>query len=345
MWIVRLALRRPYTFVVMSLVIVILGVLAIVRMPTDIFPEIDIPVVSVIWSYGGLSPEEMAGPITTIANAPSPRPSTTSSTWSRSRCPGSASSRCSSIPTPRSSRRRAGRGRSRSRCLGLPPGITPPLIIALQRLERAHPAAEHSQRQLSSSSSTTTATTSSAPAGHRAGRQLPLPYGGKPRQVMVDLDPQALYAQGLSPSDVVNAVHQPEHDSAAGTAKIGVGEYTVRLNSSPEVAAAFNDIADQADNGATVYIRDVAHVRDGFAVQTNIVRHNGRRARLLPMLKNGGASTLDDRRAASKELLPRIRATLPPELNSSCCSISRVFVRAAIDGVLHEAIIAACYRR
>src|SRR5207248_533005 len=148
------------------------------------------------------------------------------------------------------------------------------------------------------------------------GASFPLPYGGKPRQISVDLNPQALYAQGISASDVTNAINSQSLILPSGTVKIGAQEYTVKLNSAPELAAAFNRLPLRQTNGTTIYVGDVAHVRDGYAVQTNIVRHNGARAALLTVLKNGGSSTLDIVRQL-KAMLPRVRSTLPPSLNLS----------------------------
>ena len=224
MWIVQFALRRPYTFVIMSLLIVILGVLAIYRMPTDIFPEIDIPVVSVIWTYGGVSPEEMADSHhRPLASALSPPRSTTSSTSSRNRSPASASSASSSTPkpasTPPSPSSPPPRSPSSNPC---PPAsrrrissaTTPPACPSCNSASRATPCP--------SSSSTISATTSSAPSSSNVqGASFPLPYGGRPRQISVDLDPRALYAQGLSATDVVTAINNQSLILPSGSVKIG----------------------------------------------------------------------------------------------------------------------------
>src|SRR5436190_2564929 len=172
------------------------------------------------------------------------------------------------------------------------------------------------------------------------GASFPLPYGGKPRQISVDLDLKALYAKNLSPMDIVNTINTQNLIVPAGLARIGTHEYTVRLNSEPEVVEAFNNLPVKQANGATIYLRDIGHVRDGYAVQTNIVRHNGSRGSLLTVLKNGGASTLEivDR---IKKVLPRIRSTLPSSLKISLLFDQSVFVRAAITGVLREATLAA----
>src|SRR5438067_531798 len=232
MWIVRLALRRPYSFTVMAILIVLVGVVTITRMSTDIFPNINIPVVSVIWSYAGVSPEEMEMRFVTVC-------------------------------------------------------------------ERAM---------------TTT---------------------------VIDIDQQKLYGKGLSPADVSNAVTAQNVILPAGTQKIGDREYNVRLNSSPELLQVLNDLPIKQVNGATVYIRDVANVRDGFAVQTNIVAQNRIRSALLTVLKSASASTLDIIKRV-KDALPRIQATLPKELQISQLFDQSIFVRASINGVLREGVIAAC---
>src|ERR1700722_4493170 len=312
MWIVRLALRRPYTFVVMSMVIVILGVLAIFRMPTDIFPEIDIPVVSVIWSYGGISPEEMAEVVTTRCE----RSFTTSVNdmehMESQSLPGVAIIKLFFHPNAKVDAAVAQvAAASQSVLHSLPTGTTPPSILRYN-------ASSVPILQLSISSETMSEQ-SLYDYGYNfirtqmatvQGASFPLPYGGRPRQIMVDIDPKALYAQGLSASDVTNAVNAQSLIIPSGTAKIGSNEFNVRLNSLPPTAEAFNNIPIKQAKGATVYVRDVGHARDGFAIQTNIVRLNGSLAALLPVLKNGGASTLEIV-ARIKAILPRIRSTLP----------------------------------
>jgi len=342
MWIVRLALQRPYTFVVMSLLIVALGFLAIVRMPTDIFPEIDIPVVTVIWSYTGISPEEMAEVVTIRSE----RAFTTSVNdiehMESQSLPGLSIIRLFFHPNAKIESAVAQlAAASQSVLHSLPTGMTPPSIIRYN-------ASSVPILQLSLSSKTMTEQ-AIYDFGYNfirtqmstvQGASFPLPYGGKPRQIMVDLDPKALYAQGLSASDVVTAINDQSLIIPAGSVKIGSHEFTVKLNSLPEAAAAFNNLPIKQTNGSTIYIRDVAHVRDGYAVQQNIVRHNGSRGALLTVLKNGGASTLDIVRRL-KQILPRVQSTLPAALKISLLFDQSIFVRAAIAGVLKEAIIAA----
>jgi len=342
MWIVRLALRRPYTFVVMSMVIVILGVLAVVRMPTDIFPEINIPVVSVIWSYGGISPEEMAEVVTTRCE----RSFTTSVNdiehMESQSLPGLAIIKLFFHPNAKVEAAVAQlAAASQSVLHSLPSGMTPPSVIRYN-------ASSVPILQMSISSDTMSEQ-SLYDYGYNfirtqlatvQGASFPLPYGGRPRQIMVDIDPKSLYAHGLSASDVANAINAQSLIIPSGSARIGGNEFVVRLNSQPPSAESFNSIPIKQTSGGTVYVRDVGHVRDGYAIQTNIVRHNGSRAALLTVLKNGGSSTLDIV-ARIKAILPRVRSTLPAALNLKLLFDQSIFVRNAINGVLKEATIAA----
>jgi multidrug efflux pump subunit AcrB len=343
MWIVRLALRRPYTFVVMSMMIVILGILATFRMPTDIFPEIDIPVVSVIWSYAGISPEEMAEVVTIRCE----RSFTTSVNdiehMESQSLPGLSIIRVFFHPNAKVEAAVAQLAAASQAVLhSLPTGMTPPSILRYN-------ASSVPILQLSISSDTMSES-SLYDYGYNfirtqmatvQGASFPLPYGGRPRQIMVDIDLKSLYAQGLSANDVVGAINSQSLIIPSGISKIGPNEFVVRLNSLPPSADAFNSIPIKQTNGTTVYIRDVGHVRDGYAIQSNIVRHNGNRATLLTVLKNGGSSTLSIV-SKIKEILPRIRSTLPAALNLKLLFDQSIFVRAAINGVLKEATIAAC---
>jgi multidrug efflux pump subunit AcrB len=342
MWIVRLALRRPYTFVVMSMMIVILGILAIFRMPTDIFPEIDIPVVSVIWSYAGISPEEMAEVVTIRCE----RSFTTSVNdiehMESQSLPGLSIIKIFFHPNAKVEAAVAQLAAASQAVLhSLPTGMTPPSILRYN-------ASSVPILQLSISSDTMSES-SLYDYGYQfirtqmatvQGASFPLPYGGRPRQIMVDIDLKSLYAQGLSANDVVNAVNAQSLIIPSGIAKIGPNEFVVRLNSLPPSAEAFNSLPIKQTNGTTVYLRDIGHVRDGYAIQSNIVRHNGNRSILLTVLKNGGSSTLSIV-AKIKEILPRIRSTLPAALNLKLLFDQSIFVRAAINGVLKEATIAA----
>jgi multidrug efflux pump subunit AcrB len=342
MWIVQLALRRPYTFVIMSLLIAILGGLAIVRMPTDIFPEIDIPVVSVIWSYAGVSPEEMAEIITVRSERSFTTTVNDIEHMESQSLPGLAVIKVFFHPKARVDAAVAQLSAAAQAVLhSLPTGIVPPNIIrynasSVPILQLGISSDTLPEQQLYDLGYQFIRTQMS----NVQGASFPLPYGGKPREISVDLDPRALYAEGLSASDVVNAINSQSLILPSGSVKIGAQEYTVKLNSAPELATAFNRLPIRQTNGTTVYVGDVAHVRDGYAVQTNIVRHNGVRAALLTVLKNGGSSTLDIV-AQLKAMLPRIRSTLPPALNLKLMFDQSIFVRAAIAGVLREATIAA----
>ena len=343
MWIVRLALRRPYTFVVVALAVLILGPLVILRTPTDIFPNINIPVVSVIWNYGGLSAPEMANRIvsgyerglTTTVNDIEHIESQTLSGISVIKIffrPGvridAAVAQVTAI--------------SQTSTRSMPPGTTPPLVITYSAssvpvLQLALSGRGLSEQQLfdfgNSFIRTQLATVQ--------GAAIPFPYGGKQRQIQVDLDLPALQAKGLSPSDVVNAINAQNLILPSGTSKIGAFEYAVEINSSPTTVQGLNDIPIRTVNGATIFIRDVAQVRDGNPPQTNIVRVEGQRASLLTVLKTGAASTLDIIGRVREEI-PRIAAGLPPELRITPLNDQSLFVRASINGVLREAVIAAC---
>jgi multidrug efflux pump subunit AcrB len=342
MWIVQLALRRPYTFVIMSLVIVILGVLAVFRMPTDIFPEIDIPVASVIWSYTGVSPEEMAEVITVRCERAFTTQVNDIEHIESQSLPGLSVIRVFFHPKAKIDAAVAQLAASSQSVLkSLPTGITPPNILrynasSVPILQLGISSDTLPEQQLYDLGYNFIRTQLS----NVQGASFPLPYGGRPRQISVDLDPKALFAQGLSAFDVSAAINNQSLILPSGSVKIGANEFPVRLNSEPEVAAAFNRLPIRQTNGTTVYVGDVAHVRDGYAVQTNIVRHNGARAALLTVLKNGGSSTLDIVEQL-KAMLPRVRSTLPPSLNLRLLFDQSVFVRAAISGVLREAIIAA----
>ena len=342
MWIVRLALRRPYTFVVMGLLIVALGGLAIYRMPTDIFPEINIPVVSAIWSYTGISPQEMADVVTIRCERSFTTNVNDIEHMESQSLPGLSIIKIFFHPNAKVDAAVAQVGAASQAVLhSLPTGMTPPMVLRYN-------ASSVPILQLSISSDTMPEQ-ALYDYGYNfirtqmstvQGASFPLPYGGKPRAIMVDLDPRALYAQNVSPDDVVNALNNQSLIIPAGEVRIGTHDFTVKLNSLPERVAAFNNLPIKQVNGTTVYVRDVAHVRDGYSVQQNIVRHNGSRGALLTVLKNGGASTLDIV-SKLKAILPRIRSTLPSALKINLLFDQSIFVRAAISGVLKEAIMAA----
>ena len=342
MWIVQLALRRPYTFVIMALLIVILGVMAILRMPTDIFPEINIPVVSVIWSYTGVSPEEMAE-IVTVRSERSFTVSVNDIEHMESQSlPGLSVIKVFFHPRAKIEAAVSQiSAMSESSLHSMPTGMTPPLILrynasSVPILQLSISSDSLPEQQLYDYGYNFIRTQMATVQG----ATFPLPYGGRPRQVSIDLNPQALYAQGLSADDVVRAVNEQSLILPSGSVKIGAQEYAVHLNSAPDLVNAFNRLPLRQSGPTTVYVGDVAHVRDGYAVQTNIVRHNGARAALLTVLKNGGSSTLDIV-ARLKAILPRIRSTLPPALNLKLMFDQSIFVRSAIQGVLREATMAA----
>jgi multidrug efflux pump subunit AcrB len=342
MWIVRLALRRPYTFVVMALLIILLGVVSIRTTPTDIFPEIDIPVVTVVWQYGGLSADQMAKQITTFSEYTISSAVDNVKNIESQTLAGVATVRVFFQPNVRVDAAIAQiTAVSQTILRRMPPGTQPPFIIrynasSVPILQLALGSKTLSEAQLYDYG-IYRVRQAIAPV---RGATLPLPYGGKPRQIMVDLDPDSLLAKGLSPLDVSNAVNAQNLTLPTGSAKIGEREFIVGLNASPDTVAALNDIPIKQVNGSMVYVRDVAHVRDGFAVQTNVVRKDGSRSALLTILKNGGASTLDIVNRI-KALLPGMRAAAPPGLEITELFDQSIFVRAAISGVVKEGVIAA----
>ncbi len=342
MWIVKLALSRPYTFAVMAMLIMILGGVSIVSMPTDIFPNIDIPVVSVIWNYNGMSPDDMEKRVltsferatTTTVNDVEHIESQSMASYGVVRVffhPGVkvelAVAQLSAI--------------ANSITRVLPPGIFPPFVIRYN-------AATVPILQLALSSTSMSEQTIYDLANSQIriglanvqGASLPLPYGGRVRQIMVDLDTEAMQARRLSAVDVSTAMTAQNLILPSGTAKIGPSEYNVRLNASPETVAEINKLPIKEVNGAMVYLKDVAQVRDGFAIQANVVRQNGSRGALLTVLKNGNASTLDIIAKVQKEL-DRLEGVIPKELKIRRMFDQSVFVRASIDGLVKEGIIAA----
>src|ERR1700735_847638 len=343
MWIVRLALRRPYTFVVVAILLLILGPVALLRTPTDIFPNIDIPVVSVIWNYTGLSPEEMSNRIifnyersltTTVNDIEHIESQSLAGIavvkifFHQGVQVANAIAQVTAISQPI--------------VRTLTPGTTPPFIITYNAstvpiLQLALSGKGLSEQQLGDIGlnflRTGLVTIS--------GVAIPYPYGGKQRQVQVDLNTTALQSKGLSPLDVVNALTLQNLILPAGTTKIGLFEYQVDMNGAPATVAELNDLPIKTVGSSTIYIHDVAQVRDGFPPQTNIVNVDGKRASLMSIQKNGDASTLDII-SGIKALLPQIQAGLPPQLEIKPLSDQSIFVLASIKGVVREAIIAAC---
>jgi len=342
MWIVRLALRRPYTFVVVALLIVVLGLVSMWRMPTDIFPDVDIPVASVVWSFTGISPADMERRVLLVSERAFIGSVNDIERIESQAMVGVGLTRIYFQPGAKIEAAIAQLGSTPQSILrALPPGMSAPLIIR-------YSASTVPILQLSVASETLPEAVLFDYAQNFVRTQLAtvrgasvsLPYGGKPRQIMVDLDPRALKATGLAPSDVVNAISAQNLILPTGTAKIGAREYSVRVNSSPDSVEGLNNLPIKQINGAVVYIRDVAQVRDGYSVQTNIVSQGGRRASLVTIFKSGGASTLDVVQRI-KDMVPKVQATLPPELDLKLMFDQSIFVRAAVDGVVREAVIAA----
>ncbi|HLK60529.1 MAG TPA: efflux RND transporter permease subunit [Chthonomonadaceae bacterium] len=337
-----MALRRPYTFVVMALLILILGVVTVQSTPTDVFPTIDIPVASVIWAYNGASPDDMEKRIVTIAERSYTTAVNDIQHIESQSMPGVSVIKVFFQPGAKVEGAVAQLTATSQTLLKiLPPGITPPLIIQ-------YSASSVPIVQIGISSKTRSEQEIYDYAQNFVRVQLatvqgastPSPYGGKPRQIMIDLDPQALQAKGLSAYDVSAAINAQNLMLPSGTAKMGTREYTISLNSSPEAVATLNSLPIRRVNGAMVYVRDVAQVHDGYAVQTNIVNRDGKRACLLTILKGGNASTLSVVERV-KALLPKIKATLPADIDLQLMADQSLFVRASVNGVVREAVIAA----
>jgi multidrug efflux pump subunit AcrB len=343
MWIVKLALRRPYTFTVLALLILILGPIVILRTPTDVFPEINIPVVSIVWNYTGLSSEDMGNRITSVTERALTTLVDDIEHIESQSLNGIAVVKVFFQPHANIEKAIAQvTAISQTQLRQLPPGTTPPLVITYSAstvpiLQLALSGHELSEQQLFDSGVNFIRTRLITVPG----AAIPYPYGGKQRQVQVDLNTAALQSKGLSPLDVVNAVSAQNLILPAGTTKIGPLEYDVDMNGSPESVAELNNLPIKNVGSNTIYIRDVAHVRDGFPPQTNIARVNGQRAVLLTIQKSGNASTLDIV-SGIKALLPQIQQTLPADLNIRLLADQSLFVRGSIQGVVREAIIAAC---
>ncbi|HMD47627.1 MAG TPA: efflux RND transporter permease subunit, partial [Bryobacteraceae bacterium] len=342
MWIVRLALRRPYTFVVMSMAILLLGVAAILSMAIDIFPYIDIPVISIVWNYNGISTDEMEKRIVTIFER-----SMTTTVNDIEHIESQSYTGVSVVRVyfhPRAKPEMAMAqitAMAQSITRGMPPGIFPPAILkydasSVPILQLGLESKTLSEQQIQDLGQNFIRT----PLATVQGAAVPSPYGGKQRQIVVDLDPKQMYAKQVSATDVSNAVNLQSLILPAGSIKIGDREYQVSLNSSPVVLSELNNLPVKTVNGATIYLKDVATVHDGFSVQTNIVRTNGTRGALLTVLRNGQASTLEIVNQV-KAALPKIFAAMPKELEAKLLFDQSLFVRAAIQGVLKESISAA----
>ena len=343
MWIVRLALRRPYTFIVVAVLLLILGPLVILRTPTDIFPNINIPVVSVLWTYDGFDAEQMSSRIVSLTERALTTTVDNIQHIESQSLTGKAVVKIFFQPDASIAKAIAQvTAISQTQLKQLPPGTTPPLVITYNAssvpiLQLALSGKSLSEQQLFDYGVNFIRTRLVT----IPGTAIPWPYGGKIRQIQVDLNTTALQSKGLSPLDVVNAISAQNIILPSGTSKIGQFEYNVDINSSPETIRELNQIPIKTIGNTTIYIHDVAWVRDGYPPQTNIVRVNGQRASLLSVLKTGNASTLDII-AGIKKLLPVVAATVPPELQIKPLADQSLFVRASINGVLKEATIAAC---
>ena len=344
MWIVKLALSRPYTFVVASIFIVILGALAIVRTPTDIFPNINIPVVSIIWNYNGMVPEDISDRIVSVTERALTTTVDNIEHVESQSLYGIAVVKVFLQPTANIQQGIAQiTAVSQTQLKQLPAGSTPPLILAYSAssvpvLQLALSGQNLSEQELNDYGLNFIRTQLITVPG----ASVPYPYGGKQRQVQVDLNTTALQSKGLSALDVVNAISVQNLILPTGTSKIGSREYNVSIpNAAPQTIADLNRIPIKTVGGTTIYIKDVAWVRDGFPPQTNIVRVNGQRSVLLTIQKAGNASTLNVI-AGIKALLPQIKTTVPPQLDIAPLADQSIFVRGAISGVVRETLIAAC---
>src|SRR6202140_2329402 len=343
MWIVRLALARPYTFVVLALVIVLLTPVVLMRTPTDIFPEINIPVITLVWTYTGLEPSEMEQRITSNSErAVTTLVNDVEHIESQS-LNGIAVVKIYFQPNANVQTALAQTTAIVQTILRtMPPGTTPPLVAiysastvpVIQIGLTSDSLSEQAIFDFGNNFIRTQLATVQ-------GAALPFPYGGKQRQITVDLDSKSLQAKGLSPVDIVNAVNAQNLILPTGTAKLGTLEFTVEMNGSPQTVAELNDLPVKTVNGTKIYMREVAHIRDGFAPQTNIVRANGQRGVLMAVYKTGSASTLDIV-SRVKLALQNYAPSLPESLHVTMLFDQSLYVRASIQGVVREALIAAC---
>lgn len=343
MWIVRLALEKKYTIAVMALLILIMGTVSVLRMPTDIFPRINIPVVSVLWGYSGLSTNEMEKMITnfsetSIINNVGDIQRVESQTYN-----GTAVIKIYFQPTVKIEEALAQVSAiSQTILVRMPPGTQPPLIVRYNATDVPVLQLGLSSDSLSEPQITDYAATRIRPQISTVpGSRLSQPFGGKTRQIMVDLEPEQLLAHGVTPEEVVNAVSAQNLTLPSGNLRLAEREYAVRLNSKPEVITTLNDIPIKTVGNTTVHMRDVANVHDGAAVQTNIVKQDGSRGVLMSIVKTGNASTTSIVDELRNRVIPTIRASAPPGLRVVELFDQSVFVRASIKGVIIEGVIAA----
>src|SRR6201996_5554208 len=343
MWIVRLALNRPYTFIIVALLIMILGPAVILSTPTDIFPNINIPVIAVAWTYTGLNAEDVETRLTT----PYEKVLTTlvdniqhieSTSYNGEAIIKIFLQPGASLDTANAQVVASGGFVQRF----LPPGIQPPEIInfsasSVPILQLGLSGEGISEQQLNDLALNFLRTQLIT----IPGAVVPLPYGGKQRQVMINMNQNLMQAKGVAPSDVLNAVNAQNLILPSGTAKVAESDLDVRMNVYPRTVAELSDVPIKQVGNTTIYLREVATVSDGFAIQTNVVRQDGSRGVLMSILKAGNASTLDVV-SGIRSLLPRAASTLPPQLKITPIADQSVFVRGAIGGVVREAIIAGC---
>ena len=343
MWIVNIALRRPYTFIVMALLILLSTPLVLTKMATDIFPDINIPVISIIWNYNGLSAQEMGQRITGVTERSLTTTVNDIEHIESQTLNGIAIVKVFLQPNANIQTATAQVvAISQAQLRGLPPGITPPLVIKYSASSIPVVQLGISSQSMPEQGLSDNALNLLRPQLVTVpGAAIPYPYGGKMRVMSVDLDTAALLAKGLTPADVVNALSVQNLTLPSGTIKLGEQEMTVAMNGSPDTIAGLNNMPVMTKNGTVTYLSEVASVRDGFSPQTNIVRQNGERGVLMSILKNGNASTLEVV-GKLRELLPTALQNIPKEINVKPLFDQSVFVRAAITGVIHEALIAAC---
>ncbi|HEX4651899.1 MAG TPA: efflux RND transporter permease subunit, partial [Granulicella sp.] len=342
MWIVKIALSRPYTFIVLAILILIAAPVVILDTPTDIFPNINIPVISIAWAYSGLNPEEMAGRITTpyekvlttLVDNIQHIESTTVAGQAVVKIylqPGA------SLDTANAQVSAASEFELRS----LPPGTLPPQIINFSAstvpiIQIALSGKGLSEQQLNDYGLNFVRTQLVT----IPGAVIPSVYGGRQRTMMVNMDPQAMQAKNLAPTDVLNALETQNVVQPGGTAKIGEDEYDIHINSTPMTLQGLSNLPIKQVGGSTIYLRDVATVADGSIPQTNIVRQDGKRGVLVTVLKSGSASTLDVVKGV-RGILPRVALMLPPALKMTPIGDQSIFVRGSVIGVIREAVIAA----
>src|SRR3984957_10139894 len=342
MWIVKVALDRPYTFIILALLIVLLSPVVILRTPTDIFPNINIPVVSVGWTYTGLNPEELEGrltspyekSITTLVDNIQHLESTTYNGMSVVKIflqPGASLDTANAQVT----------AASQYMLRQLPPGTLPPQIINFSASSVPILQIGLSGRDLSEQALNDIATNAvRTQLVTVPGAVVPLPYGGKQRQITINMDQNAMQSKGIAPGDILNAVALQNVVMPSGTIKIGESEYDVRTNGTPRTVDQIGSLPIKQVPGTTIYLRDLSSVSDSFQVQTNIVRQDSRRGVLVTVLKSGNASTLDVVQGI-RRLLPRVASIAPPNLRMVPLADQSIFVRAAVTGVIREAVIAA----